>query len=33
MDNADFIWTEDKDFSDQDLVQIKNTTKFIEENK
>ena len=31
--NADFIWTEDKDFSEQKLAKIKNTTQFIEENR
>lgn len=30
---ADFIWTEDKDFSKQNLVKIKTTEEFIEERK
>tara|TARA_Y100000034_G_scaffold130846_1_gene190318 strand:- start:3628 stop:4041 length:414 start_codon:yes stop_codon:yes gene_type:complete len=31
--NADFIWTEDKDFLDQNLVNVKTTEQFIKENK
>ena len=31
--SADFIWTEDKDFSGQKLVDIKSTAQFIDENK
>lgn len=31
--NADFIWTEDKDFSAQNLVQVKTTDEFIEDAK
>ena len=31
--NADFIWTNDKDFIDQDIVSTKNTTQFIQEGK
>jgi len=30
---ADFIWSDDKDFSEQQLVKIKTTDEFIEENK
>lgn len=30
---ADFIWTDDKDFSAQDLMPIKTTDEFIEERK
>ena len=31
--NADFIWSDDKDFSSQNLVAIKNTEEFIEGNR
>ena len=31
--NADFIWSEDKDFSEQKLVKVKSTAQFIEDNK
>ncbi len=31
--HADFIWTNDKDFTAQFLIPIKNTEQFIEENK
>ena len=31
--NADFIWTEDKDFLNQSLVNVKTTEQFIEEDK
>jgi predicted nucleic acid-binding protein len=31
--NADFIWTLDKDFTEQKLIPIKSTAQFIEEQK
>lgn len=31
--NADFIWSDDKDFTDQEVVKIKTTNTFIEEGK
>lgn len=31
--HADFLWTNDKDFSTQDLVPIKTTEQFIDEGK
>ncbi len=31
--NADFIWSDDKDFSCQKLVAVKTTNNLIEENK
>ncbi len=31
--DADFIWTEDKDFSEQNIVPTKTTEKFIEDSK
>ncbi|MBS3145335.1 PIN domain-containing protein [Candidatus Woesearchaeota archaeon] len=31
--NADFIWTNDRDFIDQALIPTKTTDQFIEENK
>lgn len=30
---ADFIWTEDKDFSSQTIVSVKNTEDFLEDGK
>jgi predicted nucleic acid-binding protein len=30
---ADFIWTEDKDFSEQSLVKVKTTNEFIDQRK
>jgi predicted nucleic acid-binding protein len=31
--NADFIWTLDKDFTEQNLIPIKTTSQFIEDRK
>ncbi len=31
--NANFIWTNDKDFREQKIVKTKNTNEFIEDNK
>lgn len=31
--SADFIWTEDKDFSSQNIAKIKSTEELIEDNK
>lgn len=30
---ADFIWSDDNDFTEQNLIQVKNTAEFIEGNK
>ncbi len=30
---ADFIWTQDADFAEQKIIAVKNTAKFIEEQK
>jgi len=31
--NADFVWSDDKDFSSQKLVNVKTTEQFIKEGK